>query len=68
LIGKIGKHPIERTFNTVDEFAPEIDAFAEAVQNEGAIEPDGVQGHRDIIIVDAIYKSARNNTSVAIKY
>lgn len=53
LTGKIGRHPIERTFNTVDEFAPEIDAFAEAVQNEGAIEPDGVQGHRDIIIVDA---------------
>ncbi|MGA8272420.1 MAG: Gfo/Idh/MocA family oxidoreductase [Candidatus Sulfotelmatobacter sp.] len=68
LSGKIGKRNINRTFKTTDEFAPEIDAFASAIQNHGVIEPDGVQGHRDIIIIDAIYKSARKEQSVAIAY
>jgi predicted dehydrogenase len=65
---KIGKLQIERTFKIVDEFAPEIDAFASAIQNHGTVEPDGIQGHRDIIIVDAIYKSAREKRTVAIEY
>ncbi|MFZ0200213.1 MAG: Gfo/Idh/MocA family oxidoreductase [Candidatus Sulfotelmatobacter sp.] len=68
LTGRIGKRHFERTFKTVDEFAPEIDAFAKAIQGHGLVEPDGIQGHRDIIIIDAIYKSARNNTSIAIEY
>ncbi len=68
LTGKIGKRHFERTFKTVDEFAPEIDAFAKAIQNQGVVEPDGIQGHRDIIIIDAIYKSARSNKLVAIEY
>jgi predicted dehydrogenase len=65
---KIGKLQIERTFKIVDEFAPEIDAFASAIQNHGTVEPDGIQGHRDIIIIDAIYKSAREKRTVAIEY
>ncbi len=68
LTGKIGKRHFERTFKTVDEFAPEIDAFAKAIQDQGVVEPDGIQGHRDIIIIDAIYKSARSNKLVAIEY
>jgi predicted dehydrogenase len=65
---KIGKRHLQRTFNIVDEFAPEIEAFASAIQNRASIEPDGVQGHRDIIIIDAIYRSAREKRTVAIKY
>ena len=68
LSAKIGKRHVERTFAVVDEFAPEIDAFASAIKNHGAVGPDGVQGHRDIIIIDAIYKSARTKRSIAIEY
>jgi len=68
LTGKIGKRHIERSFGVVDEFAPEIDAFASAIQKHGSVEPDGVQGHRDMIIIEAIYKSAREKKTVAISY
>jgi predicted dehydrogenase len=68
LTGKIGERWIERRFAIVDEFAPEIEAFAAAIQNGGAVESDGVQGHRDMIICDAIYNSARKQRSVDINY
>jgi predicted dehydrogenase len=68
LTGKVGERWIERKFAIVDEFAPEIEAFAGAIQNEGMVESDGVQGHRDMIIVDAIYNSARKERPVDINY
>ncbi|MFZ0815390.1 MAG: Gfo/Idh/MocA family oxidoreductase [Candidatus Sulfotelmatobacter sp.] len=68
LTAKIVKRHIVRTFPLVDEFAPEIDAFASAIQKHGSVEPDGVQGHKDMIILDAIYKSAREKKPVAISY
>src|SRR6202034_1638136 len=68
LTAKIGKHHIARAFPLVNEFSPEIDAFASAIQKHGSVEPDGVQGHKDMIILDAIYKSAREKKPVAISY
>jgi predicted dehydrogenase len=68
LTGKIGKRWIERRFKITDEFLPEVDAFASAIQNKCSIEPDGVQGHRDMIIVNAIYESARKQRAVSIGY
>jgi predicted dehydrogenase len=68
LTAKIGKRQMQRTFGRIDEFAPEIEAIASAIQDRGAVEPDGIQGHRDIIIIDAIYKSARSQRAVAIEY
>jgi predicted dehydrogenase len=68
LIGKIRKRWIERRFKIIDEFVLEVDAFALAIQNKGVVEPDGVQGHRDMIILDAIYESARKQQSVGIRY
>jgi hypothetical protein len=32
------------------------------------VEADGVQGHRDMIIIDAIYEAARSKQPVIIKY
>jgi hypothetical protein len=32
------------------------------------VEADGVEGHRDMIIIDAIYESARTKQPVIIKY
>src|SRR5579864_1542751 len=68
LTGKIGKRWIERKFKVIDEFAPEIDAFAAAIQNKRAVAPDGTQGHRDMIILHAIYESARKGQPVVIGY
>jgi len=68
LTGKIGKSWIERKFKITDEFAPEVDAFAAAILKNGAIQPDGVQGHKDMLILRSIYESARKQHPVDIKY
>jgi len=68
LTGKIQKRPFERRFKIVDEFALEIDAFASAIQNKRSIEADGMQGHRDMLIMNAIYESARTKQSIPINY
>jgi predicted dehydrogenase len=65
---KIGKRWIERKFAILDEFAPELEAFAAAVLNDGVVESDGVQGHRDMMILDAIYNSARKQRPLNINY
>jgi predicted dehydrogenase len=59
---------MEKTFGVVDEFAPELDAFATAIRNGQAPEPDGVQGHRDMTIFQAIYESAKKRTAIEIQY
>ncbi|HTQ96465.1 MAG TPA: Gfo/Idh/MocA family oxidoreductase, partial [Candidatus Acidoferrum sp.] len=55
-------------FKVIDEFALELDAFSLAIRKKKPVEPDGCQGHRDMIILDAIYQSARTNQPVAINY
>jgi predicted dehydrogenase len=68
LTGKIGGRPFSRKFKIIDEFALEIDAFALAIQQNKAIAPDGVQGHRDMLIINAIYRAARTGRPADIKY
>jgi len=68
LTGRIKGRQFARRFKVVDEFAPELDAFASAIQNQRPIEPDGAQGHRDMIILQSIYESARNRKPVIIQY
>ena len=57
-----------RTFKVLDEFALEIDAFADAVRSRKHPEPDGIQGHRDIQIAHAIYEAARTNRPITVNY
>ena len=66
--GMFEGHAVDRRFPPMDEFALEIDAFASAILEKTAIEPDGMQGYRDMIILDAIYESARTGQPVEIKY
>jgi predicted dehydrogenase len=68
LTGKLQGRWFEKKFRVGDEFAPEIDAFAEAIQKRGGIEADGEQGLRDMKIIDAIYKAAKKHTPTAIRY
>jgi hypothetical protein len=60
LTGMIGRRPFARTFKVVDEFAPEIDAFATAIIEKRSVDPDGAQGLHDMLILRAIYEWARN--------
>jgi predicted dehydrogenase len=68
LTGKIGGKWFEKRFRVVDEFAPELDAFAAATLTKKPVEPDGRQGHLDMIIFEAIYASARKGEPVGIRY
>ena len=68
LTGKVGGKWVEKKFEPLDEFALELDAFASAVQAGGVVEPDGIEGHRDMVIFEAIYESAKKHEPVAIRY
>jgi predicted dehydrogenase len=68
MTGKIQGRWIERKFPVVDEFAPELDAFATAIQTGGPVEPDGVQGRIDVAIIRAIYESANRGKNVTVDY
>jgi predicted dehydrogenase len=68
LTGKIGGKWFEKKFQVVDEFAPELDAFAEAIRTKKSVAPDGWQGHRDMCILQAIYASAGNGKPVSVRY
>jgi predicted dehydrogenase len=68
LTGKVSGRWIEKSFEVVDEFAVEMDEFAAAIQQKKTIEPDGIQGHRDMIIFQAIYESATSRKPIQINY
>jgi predicted dehydrogenase len=65
---KAGGRMKSTKFKVMDEFAREIDAFATAVLDDKPIEPDGLQGHRDMVILSAIYEAAELQKSVAVRY
>jgi len=68
LTGKINGKWFERRFKVVDEFARELDAFATAIRTGKPVAPDGRQGHRDMLILEAIYDSARKREPVVMRY
>ncbi|HEY2121613.1 MAG TPA: Gfo/Idh/MocA family oxidoreductase [Candidatus Acidoferrum sp.] len=68
LTGKINGRLIEKEFRVIDEFAVEIDAFAEAILKNQLIEPDGLQGLRDLKIIHTIYEATKSQESISIKY
>ena len=68
LTGTIQGRLFERRFRVTDEFAPELDAFASAIQAGTAVEPDGEQGLRDMAILRSIYEAARRKKPVEVRY
>src|SRR5271167_4480352 len=68
LSGKIAGRWFARTFKPIDEFALELDYFSECIRKHRRPEPDGEQGLRDIVIIDAIYQAAKKGGTVKIKY
>jgi predicted dehydrogenase len=68
LCGKVGGKWFDKTFPAIDEFALEIDELASCINESREPEPNGEQGLRDVIIIDAIYRAVKQRRTVAIKY
>jgi predicted dehydrogenase len=66
LFGKLGGRWFEKKFKVLDEFALELDAFADCIRRHREPEPDGYEGLRDVAVMQAIYRSARENRPVPI--
>src|SRR4051812_32070495 len=57
----VGGKQTRRRFGVTDQFGAELVGFSRAVLNDAALEPDGDEGLRDVRIIVAILKSAREN-------
>jgi predicted dehydrogenase len=68
LSGKIAGQWFAKTFKPIDEFALELDYFSNCIREDRKPEPDGEQGLRDIVIIDAIYQAAKRGGTVRIEY
>lgn len=66
VFGKIGGRWFEKRFRIIDEFALELDAFADCVRRGRDPEPDGLEGLRDVLVMQAIYQAAREGRWVSI--
>ena len=68
LFGKIGGRWFEKRFRATNEFALELDAFADCIRRRRNPEPDGNAGLRDVVVMQAIYRAARENRTVKISF
>jgi len=66
LFGKIGGRWFEKKFRVMDEFALELDAFAECIRHKRDPEPSGQEGLHDVAAMQAIYRSARESRPVPL--
>jgi predicted dehydrogenase len=66
LFGKTGDRWFEKKFKVIDELSVELDAFADSIRRKREPEPNGVQGMRDVAVMEAIYQSAREGRTVPI--
>ena len=68
LFGKIGGRWFEKRFKVMDEFALELDAFADSIRRGRDPEPDGREGLRDVVTMQAIYRAAREGGWIPIDF
>jgi predicted dehydrogenase len=68
LFGKIGGRWFEKRFKIIDEFALELDAFADSIRLKHDPEPDGREGLHDVQTMQAIYRAAREGRWVPIDF
>jgi predicted dehydrogenase len=67
LLGESGARSFDRRFRKLDEFALELDALSACVLEDREPEPDGIEGARDVAIMEALYRSARKRRPVAVQ-
>ncbi|HVB29348.1 MAG TPA: Gfo/Idh/MocA family oxidoreductase [Terriglobia bacterium] len=68
LFGKIEGRWFERRFKIIDEFALELDAFADSIRRCREPEPNGREGLRDVVTMRAIYRAAREGRWVKVDF
>ncbi len=57
-----------RKFKAADQFAPELVAFSRAILEDTEVEPDGEEGLRDVRVIVAALKSARENRALTLSW
>lgn len=62
-----GKERVRR-FKASDQFAPELLAFSRAILEDAAVEPDGEEGLRDVRVIVAALKSAREHRPLTLSW
>lgn len=67
LFGQIAGRWFEKRYPIIDELALELDAFADCVRGNREPEPNGLEGLRDVAVMQAIYRSAREGRPVTIE-
>ncbi len=58
--GWTSKAEVPLTFPDIDHFAAQMDAFSLAIREGAEFEPSGTEGLRDLLAVEAIYRSIAN--------
>jgi predicted dehydrogenase len=58
----------KKKFKPTDQFAPELIAFSKAILDGTNIEPDGEEGLRDVRIIAACLKSAKENRPLTLSW
>jgi predicted dehydrogenase len=66
LLGESGTRAFDRLFKKLDEFALELDGLSECILSNREPEPNGIEGARDVAIMEAIYRSAREQQPVTV--
>ena len=56
----------EKTFEPVDQFAPELLHFSDCILHDKTPEPSGVEGWIDVQIIEALLRSARTGKPVPL--
>lgn len=67
LKGWTSRPGVKIEFPAVDHFQTEMDAFADAILNNKPFAPAGEEGLRDLLAVEAIYRSIREGKSVKVE-
>lgn len=57
-----------RTFKPADQFGPELFAFSRAILDDTEVEPDGEEGLRDVRVISAALRSAREKMPVVLSW
>ncbi len=68
LFGKVGGRWFEQRFKVLDEVALELDAFAQCIRRQREPEPNGTVGLRDVAVMQAIYRAAREGRAVPVTF
>jgi predicted dehydrogenase len=66
LYGRIGGRWFEKKYKVMNELALELDGFADCVRRNREPEPNGTVGLRDVAVMQAVYRAAREGRPVPI--